>query len=162
MRGYIGITYHRVLTSADASSQLDSGLLVLRHIVKGDTGHTAVRLCDEMEGAFVELAKVHISATRTAPAADDVDGAAAGDDEDAVARAMAAAALSNVLAITTDGGANMCRGAALLMQRHQKNSLPISRERLCICHTLQLLVRGACASRLALLTAPRFAPLLSE
>jgi hypothetical protein len=138
-RGYIATTFHRVAAGVDApTTKLDSG--TLRQIIKGETGHTAERLCDEMEGAFVDLAKMYITTRRAGDAAVDVDG-----DGGEEALALAAASLRRVLAITTDGGANMCKAAALLMHRYQRDRVsPLSRARLCICHTLQLVLKHMC------------------
>lgn len=137
-RGYVAITYHRVVAGNDA--KLDSGLLVLRHIIKGTTGHTAVRLCDEMEGAFIDLAKLYIMAKRNDGAFTTADG-----DIEEASRRLAASALRRVLAITTDGGANMCKGAAMLMERYQPvRRSPLLRARICVQHTAQLILKHTC------------------
>ena len=133
----------------------------MRNIVKGVDGHTADRLRDEIILAFRELAVVFLidqyqnsSATvaddLTSPADRVADLKRDGALQDAEVVELSSKALSRVLAITTDGGANMHKAAALVMQSHRPRhgdaleDLSIRRARLCVCHTLQLLVRHSC------------------
>lgn len=149
MHGFLAINFQAL-----RDGKVIGGLVEMRHVVKGEEGHTSQRLYKEVVACMRELAVLHEIALVPESDLEEVDKAeiidllksdAGKDYPDVVAKADAA--LRRCVAIVTDGGANMARAAADLIAAHGGGN---DRARLCVSHTLQLVLKYFCIEDSAL------------
>lgn len=151
MRGFLALSFQAVhAPSATTNARLVSGLIELRPIIKGDDGHTAERLAQEMVDCMRSLAVVY-ELDQASRGVDDGHRAAQqariamlksdAGTRDAVVVRLAREALVRAVGIVTDGGANMAKAARDLMAAHGGGE---RRARLCVAHTLQLVLKYFC------------------
>lgn len=142
MRGYLALNcqfFER--DPASGSVVLRSSLLDLRAILKGSEGHTGKRLCDEMEWSFKSLALNYLRAGAKGDRVQLEKLASPDAMDDPAVLNLASSALQRTLCIVTDGGPNMVLAAKNLMMRHGGD---LARARLCVSHSLQLLLKYFC------------------
>ena len=153
MRGFIAISFQAL-----HNGKLINGLIEMRHIVKGEDGHTSERLVEEIAASVRDLAVVYElervgndnNLTDEAKAAriQLLNSDAARYDLDVINNTNTA--LSSSIGFVTDGGANMAKAARLLASTYGGGN---DRARLCVSHTLQLLLKYFCIQDNALADA---------